>query len=133
MLDRVEKGKMVLTITPSVVNIGDTLTYTCTELYPDTEFCVGAHIAATGTTWCVSATSDADGNLTGTYYIGENLRDSAAQIDEFVVQDAVTGGVYQYTPLTIQVAPPPGPGIPKELLILGGIAAVAGLYYVATR
>ena len=122
-----------VTISPSQVRIGDTITFNATGLVANKDYCVGAHISWQGFTWCVVHTSDAAGSISGTYLIGENLAERAKDIDEFAVRELDTGIVVAYTTLTIVEVPPPKPPIPTELLILGGIAAIAVVYYLVSR
>jgi len=94
-----------ISITPTKVEIEDTISFYATGLYPNKEYFVGVHISKTGLTWVVRYTSDKNGEIKDKYYIGKNLNHHADDIDEFVIIDPTIPAIIAYTPLEI-ISPP---------------------------
>jgi len=116
-----------LTITPSIVKIGEYVSFNAINLVPNYQYCVGPEISATGQSWCMFYTTGADGSLSGAVYIDESFRDYIQQIDQFVIIEP--GGIAVLsTPFRIEEAPPPpGPTEGKTWIWLVVFALLAGL------
>ena len=99
-----------LRIDPTNPKIGDTLTWQASDLPFLREYRVGAAISADNLWWPVDGgKADVYGNLRGTYLIGENLRELAADIDQFWVRHKTTGVLAASTSMTVQAPPTPPP------------------------
>jgi hypothetical protein len=90
-----------VSITPTEVKIGSYLSFYATGLYPNKEYYAGVCYSKIGGVWAAKYTSNKNGEIRETYYIGENLTSHKNDIDEFVIIDPAIPSIIAWTPLKI--------------------------------